>query len=381
MSTNSPPLIETYIPERWVGWSMEFIGAGYTGLLIKNGRLVRTLSPGRHFNFALPLLEECELILVDTKIRNLEIESHGDFLSKDQYLINVSLNIMYQVVDPKRVALELSEPITALISAIKDTLGEAIGQLRVEQLTTQGRAYIRQYILEHTEVSYSLGFALEDVRVNDINFPEARGIIRQVEGMSSREEAEHEASLQAQIAQAGRPEILQPPVQQINIVSGSNPNSTNHTLGSTVEANSIALEGESPPPSSLPSHDRQANLTNHRLTLAPTVLDPNSRKQEPIARLVNNSSGAITILSTSPFTIGREPSNTLILDDNLCSRYHAQIVQLTNPQGIAGYQIIDLKSSNGTFVDGQRLIPNQPIWLTQGNIIKIGSQTWTFEAS
>ncbi len=364
MSTNSPPLIETFIPERWVGWSMDFIEAGYTGLLIKNGRLVRKLQPGRHFSFALPLLEQCDLILVDTKIRNLEIISHGDFLSQDQYLINVSLNVMYQVVDPQRVALELSEPIAALVSAVKDTLGAAIGQLRVQQLTTQGRAHIRQYILDKTDVSYSLGFALEDVRVNDISFPQGQGIIRQVEGMSAREEAEYEAALKAQIAQAGRPQILPPPVQQVNIISGRDPNSSNPAVGGTVEANGIALEG-------LPTRDH--------LTLAPTVIDLNSRGEQ-IARLVNNSSGAIALLSTSPFTIGREPSNTLILDDNLCSRHHAQVIKVTDPQGTVRYQLIDLGSSNGTFVGGQRVVPNQPVSLNPGNVIKIGSQTWTFEA-
>ena len=368
MSTDSPPLIETYTPERWVGWSMDFIEAGYTGLLIKNGRVVRKLEPGRHFSFALPLLEQCDLILVDTKIRNLDIVSHGDFLSQDQYLINVSLNVMYQVVDFKRVALELSEPIAALVSAVKDNLGVAIGGVRVEQLTTQGRAQIRQYILDHPEVYYSLGFALEDVRVNDISFPQVRGVIRQVEGMSAREEAEHEAALKAQIAQAGRPQILPPPVQQVNIISGRNPNSSDPTLGAAVEARSIALEGESP--QALPNRDRY--------TLPPTVLNPNS-EEDAIARLVNQSSGGIVILSTSPFTIGREPSNTLILDDHLCSRYHAQIIKLFDPQGIR-YQIIDLGSSNGTFVSGQRLVPNEPVWLTPGNVIKIGSHTWTFDA-
>ncbi|MBR8834702.1 MAG: FHA domain-containing protein [Stigonema ocellatum SAG 48.90 = DSM 106950] len=345
---------------------MDFIEAGYTGLLIKNGRVVRKLEPGRHFSFALPLLEQCELILVDTKIRNLEIVSHGDFLSQDQYLINVSLNVMYQVMDPKRVALELSEPIAALVSAVKDNLGVAIGQVRVEQLTTQGRAQIRQYILDNPEVFYSLGFALEDVRVNDISFPQGRGVIRQVEGMSAREEAEYKAALKAQIAQAGRPQIIPQPVHQVNIISGGNRNSSDPTL----ETASIAQIGASPPQASLPTRDH--------LTLSPTVLDPNA-EEVPIPRLVNQSSGAIAILSTSPFTIGREPSNTLILDDHLCSRYHAQIIKLTDPQGIVRYQIIDLGSSNGTFVDRQRLVPQQPIWLTPGNVIRIGSQTWTFE--
>jgi len=208
------------------------------------------------------------------------------------------------------------------------------------------------------------------VRVSDISFPQTRGIIRQVEGMSARAEAEHEAALKMQIAQAGRPDILPPPVQQVNIVSGRDPNLNEPALGATLETTSFAIEGQSPV---------QANLPSVRDTpvLAPTVLAEGSGGT---ARLVHRSSGAIAFLSVSPFTIGREPSNTLVLDDSLCSRNHALIVHFTDPQGTVRYQLTDLSSSNGTFVGGQRLGPNQPFWLTPGNVIRIGTQEWTFEA-
>lgn len=362
MAGNSSPLIQTLTPERWVGLSMDFIGAGSTGLLVKNGRVVRTLVPGRHFSFALPVLEQCQLVVVDTKVRNLEIVSQGDFLSRDQYLINVSLNVMYQVVDARRVALELSDPMGALTSAIKDNLGVAVGQLNVEQLTTGGRSQIRQYILDHSEVSYALGFAFEDVRVSDISFPKSRGIIRQVEGMSAREEAEHDAALKMQIAAAGRPEAQPAPVQQVNIISGSDPNSDNPSMGATLEATTVAMPANLPPVRDTPG-------------LAPTRL----ATDQATARLVHQATGAIVFLSVTPFTIGREPSSTLVLEDALCSRNHALIVYFNDTQGKMQYQLTDLSSSNGTFVGGQKLTPNQQFWLTPGNIIRIGTQEWMFE--
>jgi pSer/pThr/pTyr-binding forkhead associated (FHA) protein len=116
-----------------------------------------------------------------------------------------------------------------------------------------------------------------------------------------------------------------------------------------------------------------------RPTLAPTVLAQDI-EEGAIARLVHRSTGTISILSTLPFTIGREPTNTLILEDVLCSRYHAQIVKQTDSQGTVRYQLIDVGSSNGTFVGGQRLAPNQPFWLTPGNVMRIGTQEWRFEA-
>ncbi|MEQ8382345.1 MAG: FHA domain-containing protein [Coleofasciculus sp. A1-SPW-01] len=366
MSSTTSPLIQTLNPERWVGWSMDFIGAGYTGLLVKNGKFVRKLKPGRHFSFALPLLEQCELVLVDSKIRNLEIVSQGDFLSRDQYLINISLNVMYQVVDARRVALELSDPIAALTSAVKDSLGVAVGQLRMEQLVNQGRVHIRQYLLDHAEISYSLGFALEDVRVSDINFPQTRGIIRQVEGMSARQEAEHEAALKMQIAEASRPVIPPPPIQHVNIVAPQSSNGNPAAFGTSPQPNSLPSAGESP--ANLPVRDKPV--------LAPTIIaQPASGVQ---AHLVHNASGATFNLSVSTCTIGREPNNTLVLDDGLSSRYHAQINQSRDAQGQIQYQLIDVGSSNGTFVNGQRLTPHQPCTLTPGNIIRIGNQEWTF---
>jgi regulator of protease activity HflC (stomatin/prohibitin superfamily) len=368
MSNNlTAPLIQTLTPERWAGWSMDFINAGYAGLLVKNGQLVRKLEPGRHFSFALPWIEQCQLILVDSKVRNLEVLSQGDFLSRDQFLVNISLNVMYQVIDPKRVALELSDPIATLTSAVKDSLGVVVGQLRVEQLTNQGRVLIRQHLLESIDTFYLLGFNLDDVRVSDINFPKTRGIIRQVEGMSARQEAEHEAALKAQ-AGATHPAA---PIQQVNIVSGRGgwaaSGEANVPLpDAALEQTAVLLQGQASTPAIPPAK------------VSPLPATMLTSDDGAIARLIHNLSGQTIPLSVSAFGIGREPANSLVLEDPLCSRNHAQIVRQTD-KGQIRYQIIDRGSSNGTFVNGQRLVAHQPLWLVSGNIIKIGSQEWSFE--
>jgi hypothetical protein len=367
MSNSASPLIQTVTPERWAGWSMDFIGAGYVGLLVKNGQLVRRLEPGRHFSFALPWLEQAQIVLVDGKIRNLEIVSQGDFLSRDQFLVNVSLSIMYQVIDPKRVAIELSDPIAALTSAVKDSLGVVINLMRLDQLTQQGRVQIREHLLNHPDTFYTLGFNLEDVRVSDISFPQTRGIIRQIEGMSARTEAEHEATLKMQIANAERTAH----VQQINIGShpaaGANPPLPGSEESEGRETQVLLPGGASAPVKLPPAQNRPLPAT----TLASSPID------HAAAHLVNRSSGAIVILSANPFTIGREPHNLLVPEDSLCSRNHARIEKIN--QGDDRYQLIDVGSSNGTFLNGQRLTPHQPAPLHAGAIIKIGSEEWTFQ--
>lgn len=355
MTNASLPLIQILTPERWAGLSMNFIDAGFVGLLVKNGQLVRKLEPGRHFSFALPYLEQCQILLVDSKIRNLEVVSQGDFVSRDQYLVNVSLSVMYQVVDPKRVALELSDPIAALVSAIKDNLAVIVNQLRLDQLNQLGRVQIRDYLLSHLDSFYTLGFNLDDVRISDISFPKTQGIVRQLEGLTARAEAEHQAILQAQMNAAQK----LPARNQ-----GQSVDPTNATPGTFVL-----------PPEAAAKLGQQTV----RSPLPPTTLAADATQSLP--QLVNVSSGQVTLITNSPFTIGREVDNTMVCSDDLCSRHHARLDRAQNAQGKWGYQLTDVGSSNGTYLNSQRLQPNQAVWLTSTDRIKIGSEEWIFSAA
>jgi phage tail-like protein len=88
-----------------------------------------------------------------------------------------------------------------------------------------------------------------------------------------------------------------------------------------------------------------------------------------IIRLADNIVQVVP-LNLSVITIGRAPDNTLSLADILISRRHAEIrVQDGKPV------LIDVGSSNGTLVDGTRILPNQPYTLTSGTVVQVGSYT------
>ena len=73
----------------------------------------------------------------------------------------------------------------------------------------------------------------------------------------------------------------------------------------------------------------------------------------------------------SPLTIGRGLENNVVLLDDAVSTAHAQIVQ----EGET-YFIVDLKSSNGTFLDGIKV---QKTPLRNGGKIKVGVSTLVFD--
>ncbi|MDX2043730.1 MAG: adenylate/guanylate cyclase domain-containing protein [Acidobacteriota bacterium] len=73
-------------------------------------------------------------------------------------------------------------------------------------------------------------------------------------------------------------------------------------------------------------------------------------------------------------SIGRELKNDIILDDPRVSRMHALVLK-TETESV----LRDLGSGNGTFVNGQRIQPNSDFKLKEGDEIKMGSCTLTFQ--
>ena len=78
--------------------------------------------------------------------------------------------------------------------------------------------------------------------------------------------------------------------------------------------------------------------------------------------------GMVFNLETPEITIGRDPSNTIFLNDMTVSRHHAKINLAEADYGLASIE--DLGSLNGTWVDGA--IINKAI-LQDGSTIQIGT--------
>ena len=75
--------------------------------------------------------------------------------------------------------------------------------------------------------------------------------------------------------------------------------------------------------------------------------------------------GKVFDLAKDVLTIGRDMSNDVVINDAEVSRNHGR---LTSQSG--GYLIEDLASTNGTFVNGQRLIG--PKLLNPGDVVGLG---------
>lgn len=82
----------------------------------------------------------------------------------------------------------------------------------------------------------------------------------------------------------------------------------------------------------------------------------------------------IVPLTKQVFTIGRSPNNGLFINDSSVSRHHAEI-----HADDQSYSVVDLGSTSGTFVNGQKLLPDTPRVLRSGDVIQVGIFALTFE--
>ena len=83
--------------------------------------------------------------------------------------------------------------------------------------------------------------------------------------------------------------------------------------------------------------------------------------------------GRGVVLSADRMQVGRDVGNEIrISDDPQVSRRHAELLRV--PSG--GFQIRDLRSSNGVFVNGQRLATDESRLLQENDEVKVGSATF-----
>lgn len=77
--------------------------------------------------------------------------------------------------------------------------------------------------------------------------------------------------------------------------------------------------------------------------------------------------GQVFPLTQEAMSIGRDPLSDIVLDDPEVSRQHARLTRIGE-----GYHLQDVGSTNGTFVDGQRL-KGEAVPLKPGQVIMMGS--------
>lgn len=138
------------------------------------------------------------------------------------------------------------------------------------------------------------------------------------------------------------------------------------------DAQGFLIEEEEPDYFSTPEHSTHEEETNPTIEESPEAKSTiDLRPKYARVVIINGADAGTTYPLKGIVTIGRAESNTIVLKDVKVSRQHAQISQ----QGTE-FMVIDLNSSNGTYVNNQRVEEHV---LSNGDEILIGDFVLQFQ--
>ena len=89
--------------------------------------------------------------------------------------------------------------------------------------------------------------------------------------------------------------------------------------------------------------------------------------------LKNLSTGDVYEVTSNPFTIGKSQTCSLVIADKVVSRHHAEVVQYGDK-----YFIKDLSSTNGTFINGNKLMADTDVELKDGQEIIFANKKFVY---
>jgi transcriptional regulator with GAF, ATPase, and Fis domain len=111
------------------------------------------------------------------------------------------------------------------------------------------------------------------------------------------------------------------------------------------------------------------HLTGTRIRREATPATVNLRRCKLVV-ITGKQRGSEFVVASDLYRIGKASENDLQLDDETVSRVHFEIVR-----DAKGYLVRDMKSTNGTFLDGAEV---KEAYLRSGSVIRIGSSELKF---
>jgi hypothetical protein len=100
---------------------------------------------------------------------------------------------------------------------------------------------------------------------------------------------------------------------------------------------------------------------------------PNCRPEPAATEWLERADGTRIPLRGAMVSLGRGRTNDWVLADESISRQHARLQRLPN-----GWLLIDLHSSNGTWVNDERVVV--PYLLQDGDSVRLGDEQLVFRA-
>jgi len=148
------------------------VDEGWRAVLSEGGAFKEILEPGTHFLSKYHFFRDVKATAVNIKVNTLHVSTTREFTISQPLPveINLDLSVEYQAVDPRRVAMEITSPLTSLFDRVIQAVRGAVVYATVDEIRTQGEGIAKVTLqrLQAMQLPSVIGIEVFNVLVTSI---------------------------------------------------------------------------------------------------------------------------------------------------------------------------------------------------------------------
>lgn len=153
----------------WAGFGVYRLDQAEQAVILRFGQFNNIVGAGLHWNP--PLIDKVYKVNV---LQQNNVSLQATMLTEDENIVDVALNVQYQVHDPKNYFLAIGDPEEALMRATESALRHVVGGTEMDAIITEGRQVmavdVTARLQEHLN-RYQTGLLITKVNIEDAHPP------------------------------------------------------------------------------------------------------------------------------------------------------------------------------------------------------------------
>lgn len=148
------------------------VDEGWCAVITEGGAFKEILGPGTHFLEKYHFFRDVKATAINTKINTMTISTTREFMIQKPVPVEINLDVAveYQVKDARRIATEITTPLTSLYDRVIQAIRSAVVYATVDEIRTQGEGIAQSAMqrLQAMQVSKVIGMEIFNVMVTSI---------------------------------------------------------------------------------------------------------------------------------------------------------------------------------------------------------------------
>ncbi|MEM9243534.1 MAG: FtsH protease activity modulator HflK [Pseudomonadota bacterium] len=164
-------LIIAFLAIVWAASGIYIVQPAEQGVVLRFGRYVRTVNPGFHWY---PRFIEKAIVVNVDQVNTVDLSQL--MLTQEENIVSVSFVVQFKIGNLQQYLFNVVNPVNSLQQILDSAVRQEIGQSKLDQILTTGRAQISNKILKTMNQlieRYQLGIVIRDVTMQPATAPEA----------------------------------------------------------------------------------------------------------------------------------------------------------------------------------------------------------------